>query len=581
MNYLLAFSFLFIFFSYSNFLNLKYKIKLNETYFITLCLIILITHLLFQLQFNYNIGDSKKVLLTFLFSSVIFFIYIMKNYKKIKFSLNIEFVFFFIIIFLLSKDRYYLDQDEFTYWGLAIKALAFDLNHYNFFHHPQGLNFFRNLFVIFGFNEGMTIFSNNIILISGFFFLFYKRELALFQKVILFFIFYLLLNNLSFGFVSIYSDPILAIFYACIINKIFFIFTDKKFEKDFSIILIFVSILLINRSSPIYFLFALHFIAGLYLLENYKKKSSNFFIKYVLIIFTLLYIIYKFYIPPVLNGNYQLNVIFENFLFTNIFFEQLINLLIQPIYFSSFGTTINSIFDLIFSINYKINEFQIPLLVYIVLLLPFFIFRFKHKNFLLISSIFLILIYIIIVLVLKLKIENIHISALPRYIGIIILAKYLFIISIVVFNNQHFNKNFIFLFFLLFLFVVTPKKTLGFFSTENIYYSSVSNKNFKINRDNVSKIKMIKNSYDNFLVIHKKNYSDLTNNNISGENSFYHNIIEYELFPKKPKYIELNDYLLLSESLNEKNMLLIYFDLPSSDILKIKTNVNFFKINTY
>ena len=92
---------------------------------------------------------------------------------------------------------------------------------------------------------------------------------------------------------------------------------------------------------------------------------------------------------------------------------------------------------------------------------------------------------------------------------------------------------------------------------------------------------MIKNSYDNFLVIHKKNYSDLANNNISGEHSFYHNIIEYELFPKKPKYIELNDYLLLSESLNEKNMLLIYFDLPSSDILKIKTNVNFFKINTY
>ena len=92
---------------------------------------------------------------------------------------------------------------------------------------------------------------------------------------------------------------------------------------------------------------------------------------------------------------------------------------------------------------------------------------------------------------------------------------------------------------------------------------------------------MIKNSYDKFLVIHKKNYSDFTNNNISGEHSFYHNIIEYELFPKKPKYIELNDYLLLSESLNEKNILLIYFDLPSSDILKIKTNVNFFKINTY
>ena len=581
MNYLLVFSLLFIFLSYSNFLNLKYKIKLNETYFISLCLIILITYLLFQLQFNYNIGSSKKILVILLFSSAIFFIYLIKNYKKIKFSLNIEFVFFIIIIFLLSKDRYYLDQDEFTYWGLAIKALTLDLSDYNFFHHPQGLNFFRNLFVIFGFNEGMTIFSNNIILISGFFFLFYKRELTLIQKVIFFFIYYLLLNNLSFGFVSIYSDPILAIFYACIINKIFFIFTDKKSENDFSIILIFISILLINRSSPIYFLYALYFVVGLFFIENYKKKNNNFFIKFILIIFSLLYFIYKFYLPLFLTGHHELKTIFENLVDINTYLKQLINLLIQPIYFSSFGTTINSTFDLIFSINYKINEFQIPLLVYIVLLLPFFIFKFKHKNFLLISSIFLILIYTIIVLVLKLEIENLHISAIPRYVGIMILAKYFFIISIVVFNKQHFNKNFIFVFFLFFLIVVTPKKTLGFFVTDNIYYSSVSNKNFKINRDKISTINTVKNSYDNFLIIHKKNYSDYTNNNISGEHSFYHNIIEYELFPKKPKYIELNDYLLLSESLNEKNMLLIYFDLPSSDILKIKTNVNFFKINTY
>jgi hypothetical protein len=581
MNYLLVFSLLFIFLSYSNFLNLKYKIKLNETYFISLCLIILITYLLFQLQFNYNIGSSKKILLILLFSSAIFLIYLIKNYKKVKILLNIEFVFFFIIIFLLSKDRYYLDQDEFTYWGLAIKALTLDLSDYNFFHHPQGLNFFRNLFVVFGFNEGMTIFSNNIILISGFFFLFYKRELTLIQKVILFFIYYLLLNNLSFGFISIYSDPILAIFYACIINKIVFIFTDKKFKKDFSIILIFISILLINRSSPIYFLFALYFVVGLFFIENYKKKNNNFFIKFILIIFSLLYVIYKFYLPLFLTSNYELKIIFENLLDINTYFKQLVNLFALPIYFSSFGTTLNSIFDLIFSTNFKVNEFLIPLMVYIFLLLPFFIFKFRYKNFLLVSSIFLIVVYSILVLVIKLSIDNIHISALSRYIGIIILAKYLFVISIIVFNYQHFNKNLIFFFFLSFLCVVTPKKTLGFFVTDNIYYKPVSNKNFKINRDKISIINTVKNSYDNFLIIHKKNYSDFTNIEISGTHSFYHNIIEYELFPKTPKYIEYNDYLLMSESVNEKNTLLIYFDLPSSDILKMKTNINFFKINTY
>jgi len=581
MNYLLAFSFLFIFLSYSNFLNLKFKIRLNETYFISVCLIILITYLFFKLQLNYNIANPKKVLLSLLFSSVVFFIYLIKNYKKIKFSLNIEFIFFFVIIFLLSKDRYYLDQDEFTYWGLAVKALKFDLSQFNFFHHPNGLNVFRNLFVAFEFDEGMTIFSNNIILITGFFFLFYKREITFFQKVIIFFIYYLLLNNLSFGFVSIYSDPILAIFYACLINKIFFIFANEKFDKDLSIILIFFSILLINRSSTIYFLFSLYFIAGFYLVENYKTKGINFLIKYMLLTFIVLYIIFEFLITFFLHGLYELKIIFENLLLTDIYFKHLINLFILPIYFSSFGTTLNSIFNLIFSINLNVNEFQIPIIVYIICLSPFFIFKFKYKNFLLFSSIFLILTYMIIVLVLKLKIENIHISALPRYIGIIILAKYFFIISIVVFNKQHFDKNFVFLFFLLFLFTVTPKKSLGFISTDKVYYSSLSNKNFKINRDNISKINMIKNSYDNFIVIHKENFSDLTNVNILGEHSFYHNIIEYELFPKKPKFIELDNYLLLRETISKKNTLFIYFDLSTSDITKIGNNINFFKINTY
>ncbi len=305
MNYLLSFIFLFILISYSNFLNLKFKVKLNETFFISLCLIILVSYLFFKLELNYNIIGFEKTLFIFLFFSFIIFIYLIKNFQKINFFLNAEFIFIYIIIFFLSIDRYYLDQDEFTYWGPAIKALFLNQDtYYHFFqekftHHPPGLSIFRYLFVGFNFDEGISIFSNNIILISGFFFLFYKRLLTFFEKFILFIIYFLLFNNLSFGFISIYSDPILAVFYACLINKIFFIFNDKNFNKDFSVIIILFTILLINRSAIIYFLFSLYFFAGLYFIDNYKKKKQKFIFQ----IFTYISIRIFCYLP-ILSANF-------------------------------------------------------------------------------------------------------------------------------------------------------------------------------------------------------------------------------------------------------------------------------------
>ena len=64
--------------------------------------------------------------------------------------------------------------------------LFFNFDETIFNHHPQGLNVFRYLFVFPNFNEGMTIFSNNIILISGFYYLFYERKLILYEKFFLY-----------------------------------------------------------------------------------------------------------------------------------------------------------------------------------------------------------------------------------------------------------------------------------------------------------------------------------------------------------------------------------------------------------
>ncbi len=581
MNYLLVLSIAFILLNYSNFINLRYKIKLHETFLITICAIIIFSFLLLKLEVYFDFTLLNYSLIILLLPTFFLLPYIIKNNFEINKKLNLEFILIFFFIFFLSKDRYYLDQDEFTYWGLALKALPLNFDEINFKHHPDGLNLFRNLFTFIEYDEGIIIFSNNIIIISTFYYLFYDRKLSIHEKIILFLIYYLLLNNLSFGFLSIYSDPILAVLYACLLKKSFLMFKNKNSKKEFTFLLIFFTLLLVNRSAPIYAISIFCFCLGLFFLTLNKRSSKSLYLfLFTLVISTI--VIYNFFLPVILTGNYELDKILANLFSNNFYYKQLINLLISPIYFSSFGVTLNGILDIIFSLNFRIYEFKIPLIIYILFLLPFFFLKFQYKWFILISSIFIIVAYMIIVLVVKVGIDNLHLSSIPRYIGILILAKYLFIISIIVFNNQHIHKNFIFLIFLLMMFSVTPKKTLGFFASNDIYYKSISNKNFKKNRENISKLKEIKNNYDKFLVVHKENFSDLTNINISGEHSFYHNIIEYELFPEKAKFIEFENYLLLKNNIKEKNTLKILFDLPLSDILKINNiDNNFFEIKTY
>ena len=322
--------------------------------------------------------------------------------------------------------------------------------------------------------------------------------------------------------------------------------------------------------------------AGLYFINIHKKKNKYKLIKYLPLILFIIFLIYEIYVSTsIANKSYEIKSVFENLFSINLYLSELLKLFITSIYFSNFGVTINTIFEIIFSFDMKINEFKIPLITYLILFIPFFFFDFKFKWFCLFSIIFMNIFFMILVFILKVKIENIHISAIPRYIGILFLANYLFIISIIVYKKQNFHYNFFLIFFLLFLFSVTPKKTLGFFVTKNIYYKSLSNKKFKTNRDNISKINKIKKKYDNFLIIHKENYSDFTNINVTGEHSFYHNIIEYEIFPKTPNYIEYMEYLTKKDKFKKEDTLFILFDLPPNESSKIKPNINFFEINTY
>ena len=488
----------------------------------------------------------------------------------------------------VSKDRYYLDQDEFTYWGQSLKELLLGLKPYNHFtHHPKGTSLFQYLLVFLNYKEGLAIFANNILLISSYFYLFYEKKLLTVEKIFLFLIFYLLLNNLSFGLLSIYSDPILAVFFSCLLKLIYFFATKEKNKEtlqfSISFIIIFLTLLLINRASSIYALFLLFLLFAIIFYKNNKNIIVNliyFFWSFFLILifkYTLLELIF--------HGHYEFQTIIQNvvkFIRYQFFSENFIELFTSPIYFSNFGALVNGVL-VFFSINIFFPQFQIPLFVYILLLGLILLFNFRYKFFLILITFFFIFIYSSIVFILKFQIEKISILALQRYIAILLLANFLFYISII---NENFKKgynNYVLFFFIIFLISVTPKKTISLFVTDKIYYSNLSNQNFKINRDKISELKNIKN-IDSIFLIHKDRMSDYTNNNIAGEHTFYHDIISYELFPKKIVFVEyykFNKNINYYKSFKTNNSLFIFFDLSKDQLKNTNYLQNSFIINTY
>jgi hypothetical protein len=589
MIYVSSLIFLFIILSFSNFLTLKWNVKINQSYLISCCVIILLSFFSFFIDREYKFSTLNYLYYFFFLFSIFFLLFLIPNFTKIQIGINLEFIFFFLIIFYVSKDRYYLDQDEFTYWGRSLKELLFGLKPYNHFtHHPKGTSLFQYLLVFLNYKEGLAIFANNILLISGYFYLFYERKLLSVEKIFLFLIFYLLLNNLSFGFLSIYSDPILGVFFACLLKLIYFFATKEKNKEilqfSISFIIIFLTLLLINRASVIYALFLLFLLFSIIYFKNKKLIIINL-ICFFGIFFLIL--IFYYYIAPVLilRGNYEIQTIIQNvikFIKNQIFGASFIELFTSPIYFSHFGAFINGIL-VFFSINNFFPQFQIPLYVYILLLGLILLFNFRYKFYLILISFFFIFIYSSIVFIIKFQIEKLSILALQRYIAILLLANFLLYISIIIENFKKSYNNYVLFFFIIFLISVTPKKTIGLFSTDKIYYSNFSNLNFKINRDKISKLKNIKN-IDSIFLIHKDHMSDYTNNNIAGEHTFYHDIILYELYPKKiifVEYYKFNKNINYYRSFKPNNSLFIFFDLSKDQLKNTNYLRNSFILNTY
>ena len=132
---------------------------------------------------------------------------------------------------------------------------------------------------------------------------------------------------------SVYADPILAIFYACLLKKVFLISNKKDFKLDYSFILIFITLFLVKRSSVIYGFYILYFFIGFSFLNyfrEYKKKKSPYLFITILISLSILIL----FLPKILPQNYQLSINYIlNIFLSYEFYLELYKFVISPIYF--------------------------------------------------------------------------------------------------------------------------------------------------------------------------------------------------------------------------------------------------------
>jgi hypothetical protein len=456
----------------SNLINLKLNIKIKETFFLS---IIFISLFIF-------IGYFLNLIIYFIF--IIFLISLISLYyfENLKKNILINFVFIFIaaVFLYLNFDLFYNDEDELAYWGIKLKFfhifhdnLLKDLKEFlpnyesrnivhSYNYHPLGLtNFqFYNSYLSSNNFIQLSIFSNNLILISIFFYIFYNSN-NFYNLIIKFIIFYLLLNCLSFGMISIYPDVILGTIFFILIYKI----NQRNLlnNKNFSIfILICIYFLTIHNSAVLYLLVIL-----IYILSNYLFKKENFYLKLnhkltFLILFVSFFFLIKFSSYFINPFNILINTDFAETL--KIFYFVLIN---SPIYFSElfvlFNTIANILGQKINFINLKLNS-----IYFIILLLIAYRFAdLTKKNLILFFVGFSIISFFIIIF--KIQYQSLSYLVYGRYISIFFLANFLFVFYHLL-KKTSFKINLSIILIILF---VAPAKIFTMVVPKNIYLQDI------------------------------------------------------------------------------------------------------------
>jgi len=529
-------SILFIIISLSSFFNNKLNINNNIKYIFSILIIITTCFLTLKtIKFlNLTLNLSLDYVLIF---KIIFFIFLI-------FSISVLFInrlqlsytdFLFILIYLiisiLSYDRYFLDEDEFTYWGQRIKDFyyfnefqSFKINRY---HQPLLTSWQLFFTANYEFRENILILANSVILIGTFF---YLSENSLKKKndyiifVTYFILFYLLINNLSFGFVSIYADPIVAVLSSCLLK----IVIENKYDKQNIVLLFLLTFsLYFSHRLGIIFLFA---IFPYILFKNFKfvffQNKKRLFLSILLAIFLLRFLFFK----QLTYSQTPFNI-FEHFdTLLKIILNYILNLkniLLVNIYYSSFGISINSIIEIFLNKKNILNNFGLSILFWSLLII--FLIFINKKNKLIIYFILSLVFYILVIYIEKAYFQKLSYLVFGRYVAIFLLSYLLFITL---------KKNNIYILILLLVFniLITPLKSFGLFVPDSIYYAYEKNLKYKQNRTKIKNFAAKNNNCKKVLAIYDKNNFPKY---LDGHYSLILNIFNYELFSSKIRFQDL------------------------------------------
>ena len=152
--------------SISKFLSNNFSIEKNIRHVFSILILIILSFLSLKLinfvNVTYKINLDYKYIFKFLFLVVLAGSLLNLFYKKNKLNnIDMFFIIIYIIICFFNFDRYFLDEDEFSFWGQKLKDFYFfnENNHLKFDYYHQPLLTSWQLFFISTsyFNENSSV----------------------------------------------------------------------------------------------------------------------------------------------------------------------------------------------------------------------------------------------------------------------------------------------------------------------------------------------------------------------------------------------------------------------------------------
>lgn len=383
--------------SLSLLLNYKFKVKLNYSFLVSTLSFSIILYL-FGLFKALDIG-VYFILIISLISFLYLIFLLIKKKIKIRDIFNLPTFIFLIISFLLYillLNTHYSNWDEFAHWGPNLKAmLEYDTfwanQEWNGTHiaYPPLIGLFEYLVckINGGFNEGISYFAINIMILSALM-IFIKDKKINFINVIktlfLIFIIYTLMLSFKFYLTSIYIDFILGLMF--FIALYLGVKDDKEFSDKLLLVMLLFSLPLIKDAGLV--------LAGIVLLEIFikeiflkvikEKKISKDTIKKLLPLIILLVVIFLGYLSFKIYCNINnIHVDFQHDA-NNISGFNLIDYLKSITYFKAPNDITKEIVGNFYTaLNQKsiiVGIFDTAILIVSVMLIYLFVLFFKDKN---------------------------------------------------------------------------------------------------------------------------------------------------------------------------------------------------------